>query len=610
MERKARPGVVRRVVSGVWGVVDSLRRASLNLLFIAIVAFLVAGWWASRPTPLPEDAALVIAPVGQLVEQRTVRSPMSVLQGGDAIHQVLLRDVVDAIRAAATDSRIKALVLETDGLAGAGLSKLEEIGAAVSEFRQAGKKVYAYGKHFNQVQYHLASRADEVFVNPDGYVLLSGFGRFPTYYKGLFDQAGVKMQVFRVGTYKSFVEPYTRSDMSAEDRESTKVYLDAAWQAYQADIAAARPKAGQNLVSYVTDAPGLLAAAGGDAARMAHNAGLVDGLKTVDEWRDYIKGKVGATDDGKGFRHVDLGTYVARLREDAAHPADKIGVIVAQGAIVDGEQPPGVVGGDTVAGLIRQAREDKAVKAVVLRVDSPGGSATASEVIRRELELTRQAGKPVIVSMGSVAASGGYWISMAADEVWASPTTITGSIGIFAMLPDLSGPMTRLGLAVDGIGTTPLSGGLDPRRPLDPQVANVLQQTIEHGYKRFLGLVGKSRKMSVEAVDEVAQGRVWLGSQAKEKGLVDKLGGLDSALKAAAARAGLKEYDVSYVEKALSPRDQLLAKLLDNGDESELAMAKPSVVELTLAKIRTELEALALWNDPGHIYLHCECLAP
>jgi len=337
-------------------------------------------------------------------------------EGGGAIDRGLRGDGVEASRAAATDSRIKARVLESDGLAGAGLAKLEEIGAAGSECRQAGKKVYAYGKHFNQVQYHLASRADEVFVNPDGYVLLSGFGRFPTYYKGLFDQAGVKMQVFRVGTYKSFVEPYTRSDMSAEDRESTKVYLDAAWQAYQADIAAARPKAGQNLVSYVTDAPGLLAAAGGDAARMAHNAGLVDGLKTVDEWRDYIKGKVGATDDGKGFRHVDLGTYVARLREDAAHPADKIGVIVAQGAIVDGEQPPGVVGGDTVAGLIRQAREDKAVKAVVLRVDSPGGSATASEVIRRELELTRQAGKPVSVPVGAVAASGGDRSSTSADE--------------------------------------------------------------------------------------------------------------------------------------------------------------------------------------------------
>ncbi|MBL8452947.1 MAG: signal peptide peptidase SppA, partial [Zoogloea sp.] len=332
--------------------------------------------------------------------------------------------------------------------------------------------------------------------------------------------------------------------------------------------------------------------------------------KTADEWRDHLKAQLGAGDQGKGYKHVDMGTYISRMRDEITAPEDKVGVVVAQGAIVDGEQPSGVVGGDTVAGLIRQAREDKSVKAVVLRVDSPGGSATASEVIRRELELTRQAGKPVVVSMGSVAASGGYWISMAADEVWAGRSTLTGSIGIFAMLPDLSGPMNKLGLAVDGVGTTPLSGGLDPRRPLDPQVAGVLQQSIEFGYKRFIELVGKSRKMDVAAVDQVAQGRVWLGSQAKEKGLVDRIGGLDEAIKAAASRAHIKDYEVSYVEKPLSPRDQLLSKLLDNGEDAEGARARVSLVDSTLAKLRSELEGLRLWNDPGHMYLHCLCEAP
>ena len=324
-----------------------------------------------------------------------------------------------------------------------------------------------------------------------------------------------------------------------------------------------------------------------------------------DLWTVFGKG-----DEARGFKHVEMSTYVARLREEAPQRADKIGVVVAQGAIVDGEQPPGSVGGDSVAALIRQAREDDAVKAVVLRVDSPGGSATASEVIRRELELTRRAGKPVLVSMGSVAASGGYWISMAADEVWASPTTLTGSIGIFAMLPDLSGPFGKLGLAVDGVGTTPLAGGVDPRRPLDPQIASLLQQSIEHGYKRFLGVVAGARKMSPEAVDAVAQGRVWLGSQALERGLVDKLGGLDAVLKAAAARAAVADYEVSYIEKPLSPRDQLLVRLLSNDDESEAAQRRPSIAEQALARVRTELEGLALWNDPGHVYLHCLCEAP
>lgn len=611
MDRSTRPGVVRRVWSGIWRGVDRLRRASINLLFLGVIAVIVASWWSSQIEPLPTDAALVIAPNGSLVEQRSVRSPMSVLQGGDGIRQVLLRDVVDAIRNAATDPRIKVLILEPDGLSGAGLSKLEEIGAAVADFRKAGKKVYAWGKNFNQTQYHLAAQADEVFVNPDGYVLLTGFGRYPTYFKGLFDQIGVKMQVFRVGTYKSFVEPYTRSDMSPEDRDATREYLDAAWQAYQADITAARPKAGARIARYVGEAPELLAAADGDAAKMALDAGFVDGLKSADEWRDFVRGLVGPAADGKGFKHVDLATYIGRVREEAPHPAARVGVVVAQGAIVDGEQPPGVVGGDSVAGLIRQAREDDAIKALVLRIDSPGGSATASEVIRRELALTRKAGKPVVVSMGSVAASGGYWIAMAADEVWASPTTITGSIGIFAMLPDLSGPMAKLGLTVDGIGTTPLAAGLDPRRPLDPQIGKLLQSSIEHGYKRFLSVVGEARKMSPEAVDQVAQGRVWMGIQAKEKGLVDKLGGLDAALKAAAARAGLTDYDVSYVEKPLSPRDQLLAKLLDNGEESDGGEpGSRSLVDQTVARLRAELQGLALWNDPGHAYLHCLCEAP
>lgn len=611
MDRSTRPGVVRRVWSGIWRGVDRLRRASINLLFLGVIAVIVASWWSSQIEPLPTDAALVIAPNGTLVEQRSVRSPMSVLQGGDGIRQVLLRDVVDAIRNAATDPRIKVLILEPDGLSGAGLSKLEEIGAAVADFRKAGKKVYAWGKNYNQTQYHLAAQADEVYVNPDGYVLLTGFGRYPTYFKGLFDQIGVKMQVFRVGTYKSFVEPYTRSDMSPEDRDATREYLDAAWQAYQADITAARPKAGAQITRYVGEAPELLAAADGDSAKMALDAGFVDGLKSADEWRDFLRGLVGPAADGKGFKHVDLSTYISRVREEAPHPAARVGVVVAQGAIVDGEQPPGVVGGDSVAGLIRQAREDDAIKALVLRIDSPGGSATASEVIRRELALTRKAGKPVVVSMGSVAASGGYWIAMAADEVWASPTTITGSIGIFAMLPDLSGPMAKLGLTVDGIGTTPLAAGLDPRRPLDPQIGKLLQSSIEHGYKRFLSAVGEARKMSPEAVDQVAQGRVWMGIQAKEKGLVDKLGGLDAALKAAAARAGLTDYDVSYVEKPLSPRDQLLAKLLDNGEESDGGEpGSRSLVDQTVARLRAELQGLALWNDPGHVYLHCLCEAP
>lgn len=609
MERNAQPGLIRRTLGSFWRFVDRLRRATVNVVFLVLLIVVLLSLWASNLEPLPNNAALLVAPTGHLVEQRSGRSPLSVMQGGDGLRQVLMRDVIDGIRNAASDPRVKVLIIETDGIADAGLAKLQEIGAAIADFRKSGKKVYAWGKNFSQSQYFIAAHADQVFLNPDGYVLLTGFGRFPTYFKGLFDQAGIKMQVFRVGTYKSFVEPYTRVDMSDEDRDATLSYLDAAWKAYQGEVAVLRPKLKGQLQRYVSDAPALLAAANGDAAKMALHAGLVDGLKGADEWREFIKAQVGPGAEGKGFRHIDLSAYVDRVREEAPHPPTKIGVVVAQGTIVDGEQPPGVVGGDSVAALIRQAREDKAMKAVVLRIDSPGGSATASEVIRRELELTRKSGKPVIVSMGGVAASGGYWIGMAADEVWASPTTITGSIGIFALLPDLSGPMGKLGLSVDGVGTTPLAGGLDLRKPLDPQVAQLLQLSIEHGYRRFLDVVSTARKMSPEAVDQVAQGRVWLGSQAKEKGLVDKLGGLEAAVRAAASRAKLNDYEVVYVEKPLSPRDQLLLKLLDNGEEADLPR-RQSLVDSTLTRLRGELEALALWNDPGHAYLHCLCDAP
>lgn len=613
MERKGRPGIIRRVWGGFWAVIEGLRRWSLNLVFLLLLVILGTGWWSGRSQPLATGTALLIAPNGELVEQRTLRNAVSMLQGGEGLHQVLMRDLIEAIRKGATDTRISHLVLETDGLRGASLGKLQELGAALAEFRKTGKPVYAYGRYFDQSSYYLAAQADQVFLNPDGFVYLSGFGRFPTYYKGLFDQLGVKVQVFRVGTYKSFVEPYTRSDMSEADRESTRSYLDEAWKLWQQDVQKARPALAKTLPAYLEHPDEGLAAVQGDGARYALDAGLVDGIKSADEWRDFLKDKGQPSEDGKSYRHLDLAAYVGRLHDEASHTDAKVGVVVAQGAIMDGEQPSGTVGGDTVAALIRQARESDDIKAVVLRVDSPGGSATASEVIRRELALTRKAGKPVIVSMGSVAASGGYWISMAADEVWANPATITGSIGIFAMLPDLSGPMGKLGLTVDGVGTTPLAGSMDVRRPVSPMMGALLQQSIEHGYRRFLGVVGEARGLSPEAVDGVAQGRVWLGTQARERKLVDQLGGLHEAVAAAAQRAKLERYEVSYVEKNLSPRDQLLARLLDKGEEGGAgagARATPSLLTRLMGRVEQEFRGLAEWNDPGNAYVHCLCTAP
>lgn len=600
---------IGRVLGGIWRGVDLLRRAALNLVVLALIVAGLVAFFHALPA-VPEGAALVLRPAGVLVEQAVVDEPLALLRGEAAGGQSALNDLLEAVRGATSDERIAALVIETDDLrAGGGLSKLAELREAILAFKATGKPVFARGEHYTQGQYYLAALADEVHMSPDGFLLLQGLSRYSAYFKGALDALGVKVHVFRVGEYKSFAEPFTRSGMSDEDREASRDLLDGLWNVFRSDLATARKLTPAALDAYVLHYRDALAAAEGDAARAARTAGLVDRLSTRDEWRARLIERLGADKAGKDFPQVDADSYLVALRAARLEHADKIAVLVAQGAIVDGEQPAGTVGGDTLARQIRHARDNAAVKAVVLRIDSPGGSAFASEQIRRELELTRQAGKPVIASMSSVAASGGYWIAAGADEVWAAPTTLTGSIGIFALFPEVSQPLKRLGVTVDGVATGPLAGVPDPRRPLDPQAAQAMQLGIEHGYRRFLDTVAKARRMPTGEVDAVARGRVWTGETALELGLVDHLGGLDAAIAAAARRAGVEHYSALWSASEVSAGRLLLHRLLGMA-----GIAPPPAADSPLRRVLAGLEAeaaeLLRWNDPQHLYVHCLCGAP
>jgi protease-4 len=455
-------------------------------------------------------------------------------------------------------------------------------------------------------------------------VLLEGFGRWRHFYKDGLDRLGVEMHVFRVGEYKSAVEPFLRNDMSPEAKEMAREAYGDLWRDYLEDVAAARKLEPATITALIESYPGRLRAVGGDLARLALDARLVDRLVPRDEVRKSMIALVGEDEETKSFRQIGVAGYLAARGGDrtGAGKGDAVAVVVAKGDILDGTQPPGRIGGDSTARLVRKAREDASVKALVLRVDSGGGSAFASEVIRRECELLQAAGKPMVVSMGSVAASGGYWIATSSDEIWASPETITGSIGIFGLFPTVERPLAKhLGIRTDGVGTTRFSDVLRPDRAMDPAVADVFQQGIDHGYEEFLARVAKARRMTRDQVDKIARGRIWSGEDAKGLGLVDSLGGLAPAIESAAARAKLaKGYRVLYIEKEKSFRETRLGLLAtqaaawtrgasDEGREAAGGGGSASVFSLPgrLRVLEAEVRAFAAWNDPRGIYAHCLC---
>ena len=608
----------RAFFSGLWRVLDGLRKGLHLLLLLLIFALVIVALRAGVPR-IPNRAALLIAPEGTIVEQLSGDPLQRALAQtrGDGHTETLLWDLTDSIRAAAKDRRIPAIALDLDKLDEATLPALQELAAALREFRASGKKVIAYGAELSQERYYLAAQADEVNLDPFGFVLIDGYDRYQRFLKGALDKLGVDINVFRVGSYKSAVEPFTRTSMSPEDREESSVYLNALWDAYQGDVARARKLAPGAVADYVKTLAKAMPAAHGNAAQVALQAQLVTAIKSRQDVEKRLIDLVGEDDEDGSFNAVSVGDYVRYARAQkklADRGKPRIGVIIAEGEILDGDQPPGTIGGDSTARLIRQARLDKDVKAVVLRVDSPGGSVLASEQIYRELEALKAAGKPLVVSMGGYAASGGYYISAPADEIWASPATITGSIGIFAIIPTLDRTLGKIGVDVDGVGTTPLSGQLRIDRPLGEEARTLLQAGVSRGYEEFVRRVATGRKKSRDEIDAIAQGRVWAGNDAQHHGLVDKLGDFNEAVQAAARRAHLSSYAAEIIEPEVTWAQALALQL-----KSRVALASAGLMpgERQLAQvaqlaqrldpITREAVRLGRFSVPNRLYAYCFC---
>lgn len=538
---KEKKGFLRVWAGRLWALVDGTRRAVFNLLWLALLIGVPVALFTGRADKLEDKTVLVLDLAGPLVEQGaggTRETLLRQVQGEDQ-GQVRLRDVIAVLDAAARDPKIERVLLLPEDLAGGGLSAQREVAAALERFKASGKQVVAWATGFDQRQYYLAAHASEVYVHPMGAVALQGYGRLRNYYRQALDRVGVSANVVRVGKYKNAAEPFFASAPSKETLEAEAYLYDALWSLYTRGVEKARKLPEGAIAQGIAALPGSLQALQGDTARLALEGRLVDGLKTRDELRAMLIERGAEDPKAKTFRQIGWREYLSRQKPAASGPA--IGVVVAEGEIGEGEEPPGRIGGRSTAELIRKARNDDEVKAVVLRVNSPGGSALGSELIRRELELTRAAGKPVVVSMGDVAASGGYWIALAADEVLADPATITGSIGVFGMLPTAQGLMDKLSVGTGGHATTWLATGYDPRRPLDPRFEQLIQSAIGRVYTDFLTKAAAARKTTPDKIDAVAQGRVWTGTQALERGLIDRNGAWSDALKAAAARAKLPE---------------------------------------------------------------------
>jgi protease-4 len=607
----SKPSLLRRALSAIWNGITRIRLALSNILFLLMLVIIYVVYLGGAPQPLPDRAALLLNPVGSIVDQKSPIMPLQALAGepSPADNQVLLRDVVDAIEYAREDPTINSLVMELDQLVYVGLSKSQEIATALAAFRDSGKPVVAVGDYFSQDQYLLASQADEIITHPLGGVVLEGFSSYRNYFRQALEKISVNVHVFRAGEHKSAMEPFVRDDMSPGEKEVTGRWLQVLWDQYTAAVEERRELSPGAINDYSNRFAERLKESGGNTARLALEAGLVDQLLGRKEANDYLVEMVGASDDDGQYEAVTFERYVARKRPSmlARNEEDRVAVITAQGDMLPGDQPPGTIGGDSLASLIKATAEEEDVKAIVLRVNSGGGSMFAAEVVRQQVLRVRAGGKPVVVSMGSVAASGGYYIAADADEIWASPSTITGSIGVFAAFPTFEKLLQRAGVFTDGVGTTELSGAMRVDRPLNPQVISALNSGVRHAYQSFLQIVADGRDMTVEEVMPLAEGRVWSAPDALEHGLVDALGGLEDAIGAAAARADLERYEVDYVELPRSPRElllQQLSKRLGALPGWQSTQVRTTLLQL-LRPVREAARELSILQDPAHLYTRC-----
>ncbi len=617
MAKRRRGGLLMFVWTLLRGV-NLLRILILNVIFFGVLALVLIAL-GSRPEPLAPDTVLVLHPRGRLVEQFSISPLERALDtlSGQSVHEVRVRDLVGAIDDAAHDSDIKQILLMPGDLQAGGFAALREVGSALQRFRAHGKKVIAWGGHLDRDQYYLAAHADRVLIDPMGAVVVTGLSSHRLYYKDLLDKLGAHVHLFRVGQYKSAAEPFVLDHASDAAKEADRYWMGGLWQQWVDSVAKLRSLDPAKFGPAIAAWPQTLQTMQGDAAQLAEKLGLVDGLATRSQLVAILRRQgIPAGSQGRGFRHVDMDEYLARVRpapRDGRH-AD-VAIVVAQGEIKPGNQSPGTIGGASTAALIREARLDPNVRALVLRVDSPGGAVYPAEEIRREVALTRKAGKPVVVSMGDVAASGGYWISMNASRIYAEPGTITGSIGIFGLTVNVPDGLAKIGVHNDGVDVGPLAGAFDMTRPLGPTLAAVVQADVERGYHQFVSRVAKARGLSYAAVDAVAQGRVWTGRQALERGLVDKLGGLHDAVEAAAGMANLgKSYTVGYLHPRVPRWVRLIQRI--GGNPMVRAMLGhgirlPHWMASLVARAAPDMSVLEQ-AQPGKasIFAYCFCSAP
>ncbi|EFB2839181.1 signal peptide peptidase SppA [Escherichia coli] len=596
-----------------WRLLNFVREMVLNLFFIFLVLVGVGIWMQVSGGDSKETAsrgALLLDISGVIVDKPDSSQRFSKLSrqllgaSSDRLQENSLFDIVNTIRQAKDDRNITGIVMDLKNFAGGDQPSMQYIGKALKEFRDSGKPVYAIGENYSQGQYYLASFANKIWLSPQGVVDLHGLATNGLYYKSLLDKLKVSTHVFRVGTYKSAVEPFIRDDMSPAAREADSRWIGELWQNYLNTVAANRQIPAQQVFPGAQGLLDGLTKTGGDTAKYALDNKLVDALASSAEIEKALTKEFGWSKADKNYRAISYYDYALKTPADNG---DGIGVVFANGAIMDGEETQGNVGGDTTAAQIRDARLDPKVKAIVLRVNSPGGSVTASEVIRSELAAARAAGKPVVVSMGGMAASGGYWISTPANYIVANPSTLTGSIGIFGVITTVENSLDSIGVHTDGVSTSPLAD-VSITKALPPEAQQMMQLSIENGYKRFITLVADARKSTPEQIDKIAQGHVWTGQDAKANGLVDSLGDFDDAVAKAAELAKLKQWHLEYYVDEPTFFD----KVMDNMSGSVRAMLPdalqamlPAPLASVASTVKSESDKLAAFNDPQNRYAFC-----
>ncbi|MCG9756553.1 signal peptide peptidase SppA [Shewanella insulae] len=607
----AKPSILKRIFSTLWKVINTTRKVILNLFFFGFIALLFVILAADESPRVEEGSALVLDLSGSVVEQKRQVDPIEAAmksgKGGQSDGEILLADLLNAIDNAASDKRISAIVLDIGHLRWTGISKLQSIGDALTRFKASGKPIIAMGNWYGQNQYFLASFADTIYLNPQGSVEIEGLSRYRQYFKSALDKLKIKAHVFRVGTFKSAVEPFMRDDMSQAAKSANLELMQDIWSSFETRVSENRGIKQDDLMLSAERYLAELNKANGRSSEMAINLGWVDKLASAEQFRLDMVERLGEAREGHSFKQISFYDYQSVIQQfPPVLMHDAIGIVVAKGNILNGHQAAGQIGGESTSALLRKARFDDKVKAVVLRVDSPGGSAFASEQIRQEVLALKAANKPVVVSMGTYAASGGYWISASADYIFATPTTLTGSIGIFGLVTTFEDSLAELGIHTDGVSTSGWTA-FSTTQGISDELKEIIQRHIERGYQDFISLVSEERGMKLEEVDKIAQGRVWSGKRALELGLVDELGDLQQAVTKAAELAKLEKFDTKLIEQELSPQEQFIQEMFAQASTYlPQSLSQSSVVEQLLGQVSSVAEEFKAFDDPNGLYLYCD----